>query len=122
MTISLKNINNDLIALSNQRRTMNGQRLMKTLSANFLLPRYALIATIIAISLVAFSLGGCGQKGGLYLSDTEQGVVTSSAVLDSTSQPQDAAFAGIDDDAYQTERYLEEQQILPEPSDDPNDY
>jgi hypothetical protein len=56
------------------------------------------------------------------LADTEQGLITSAEVLDSTSQPQDAAFAGVDDDEYKRTRYLEEQQVLPEPSDDANDY
>lgn len=70
----------------------------------------------------ALSLSGCGQKGSLYLADTDQGLATSSEVLESTSQPQDAAFAGVDDDEYKRTRYLEEQQVLPEPSDDPNDY
>jgi predicted small lipoprotein YifL len=67
-------------------------------------------------------LSGCGQKGPLYLADTEQGLITSAEVLDSTSQPQDAAFAGVDDDEYKRTRYLEEQQVLSEPSDDANDY
>jgi len=91
---------------------------MKTQKLNIILPKI----TAIGITLVALGLSGCGQKGPLYLADTEQGLVTSSEVLESTSQPQDAAFAGVDDDEYERTRYLEEQQVLPEPSDDPNDY
>ncbi|MGM8886293.1 LPS translocon maturation chaperone LptM [Psychrobacter sp. 1U2] len=91
---------------------------MKTQKPNVILLKFS----VIGITLVALGLSGCGQKGPLYLADTEQGLVTSSEVLESTSQPQDAAFAGVDDDEYERTRYLEEQQVLPEPSDDPNDY
>lgn len=74
-------------------------------------------------SAVLLSLSGCGQKGGLYLAESgSQTIVNSSEVLASTSHPQDAAFAGIDDDNYQKTRYLEQKQILPEATDDPNDY
>ena len=76
-----------------------------------------------ATSLAVLTLTGCGQKGGLYLVDpATQTVTSSSEVLASTSNPQDAAFAGIDDDEYQRTRYLEQQQVFPEVSDDPNDY
>ncbi|MGM8870249.1 LPS translocon maturation chaperone LptM [Psychrobacter sp. 2Y5] len=91
---------------------------MKTQKPNFILPKI----TAISITLVALGLSGCGQKGPLYLADSEQELVTSSEVLESTSQPQDAAFAGVNDGEYERTRYLEEQQVLPEPSDDPNDY
>lgn len=91
---------------------------MKTQKPTFIPSNF----TAIGIALVALSLSGCGQKGSLYLADTDQGLVTSSEVLESTSQPQDAAFASVDDDEYKRTRYLEEQQVLPEPSDDPNDY
>lgn len=91
---------------------------MMTMKKNLLLPRYAFFS----LALIALGLSGCGQKGPLYLADTDQGLVTSSEVLESTSQPQDAAFAGVDDTEYERERYLEQQQILPEPSEDPNDY
>ncbi|GAA0796681.1 hypothetical protein GCM10009110_00070 [Psychrobacter piscatorii] len=68
-------------------------------------------------------LSGCGQKGALYLPESSsQTIEGSQSVLNSTSHPQDAAFAGIDDDTYQKNDYLDEQQILPEPSTDPNDY
>lgn len=88
-------------------------------SKNLLSTRYVFVS----ITLIALGLSGCGQKGPLYLADTNQGLVTSSERLESTSQPQDAAFAGVDDDEYERTRYLEQQQIiLPEPSDDPNDY
>lgn len=88
------------------------------------LKRDSLLAQFTFIGLVAaLSLSGCGQKGALYLADNEKGLVTSSERLKSTSQPQDAAFSDIGDESYERERYLEQQQIiLPEPSDDPNDY
>lgn len=84
--------------------------------------RHASYGLIIG-SAVLLSLSGCGQKGGLYLAESgSQTIVSSSEVLASTSHPQDAAFAGIDDDNYQKTRYLEQKQILPEATDDPNDY
>lgn len=89
--------------------------------------RQVIFTSIIGLTLLT-SITGCGQKGSLYLVDADsqsadfRGTRTSSAVLESTSQPQDAAFASVDDDDYQRRRYLEQQQVLPEPSDDPNDY
>ncbi len=81
------------------------------------------VATLFIGSVVMLGLSGCGQKGDLYLADSSSQTIEGSAsVLDSTSHPQDAAFAGIDDDNYQKNRYLEEQMVLPEPSTDPNDY
>ncbi len=76
-----------------------------------------------AISLATLAMTGCGQKNDLYLVDpVTQTVTTSPDGLASTSNPQDAAFADLDDSDYQQERYLEQQQIFPEVSDDPNDY
>jgi predicted small lipoprotein YifL len=81
------------------------------------------VATLVIGSVVMIGLSGCGQKGALYLADSSsQTIEGSSSVLSSTSNPQDAAFAGIDDDTYEKNDYLDEQQILPEPSTDPNDY
>lgn len=81
------------------------------------------VATLFIGSAVIVGLSGCGQKGDLYLADSSSQTIEGNAsVLDSTSHPQDAAFAGIDDDNYQKTRYLEEQMVLPEPSTDPNDY
>ena len=74
------------------------------------------------LTFLTLVLSGCGQKGTLYLADTDQGLVTSSEVSESSGRPQDEAFAGLDDEEYERTRYLEQQQILPEPSDDPNDY
>ncbi len=92
---------------------------MMNTSKNLLSTRYVFVS----ITLIAIGLSGCGQKGPLYLADANQGLVTSSERLESTSQPQDAAFAGVDDAEYERTRYLEQQQIiLPEPSNDPNDY
>ncbi|MGO2386142.1 MAG: LPS translocon maturation chaperone LptM [Psychrobacter sp.] len=82
-----------------------------------------IVATLFIGSAVIVGLSGCGQKGDLYLADSSSQTIEGNAsVLDSTSHPQDAAFAGIDDDNYQKTRYLEEQMVLPEPSTDPNDY
>ncbi|MGO3756765.1 LPS translocon maturation chaperone LptM [Psychrobacter celer] len=70
-----------------------------------------------AVSLLVLS--GCGQKGGLYLvDDSRQTVQQSTETLDSTSHPQDTAFAGIDDDKHQPRDDWQ----LPAPSTDPNDY
>ena len=81
------------------------------------------IVTFMLGSAVMIGVSGCGQKGALYLADSSsQTIEGSPSVLSSTSHPQDAAFAGIDDDTYQKNDYLDEQQILPEPSTDPNDY
>ncbi|MBP2279424.1 putative small lipoprotein YifL [Psychrobacter sp. PL15] len=96
-------------------------------SLSVTISRQAIHALIIG-STVMFGVTGCGQKGALYLADTSSQTVamssdnTNSEVLDSTSNPQDAAFAGIDDDDYQKSRYLEQKQVLPDASDDPNDY
>lgn len=90
---------------------------LKTEHANAARVSRRVLSTFIMGSVVMLGISGCGQKGALYLTDASgQTVQESTAVLASTSQPQDAAFAGIDDD----------QQIsdfeLPEPSNDPNDY
>ena len=70
-----------------------------------------------AVSLLVLS--GCGQKGGLYLvDDSRQTVQQSTETLDSTSHPQDTAFAGFDDDKHQPRDDWQ----LPAPSTDPNDY
>ncbi|WP_296244048.1 MULTISPECIES: LPS translocon maturation chaperone LptM [unclassified Psychrobacter] len=82
---------------------------------------YKLIVATLVIG--SASLVGCGQKGDLYLTEpSSQTVKDNVPALESSSHPQDAAFTGIDDDDYQKQRYLEQQQVLPEPSDDPNDY
>lgn len=84
------------------------------------------IVALIMGSAVMIGLTGCGQKGALYLADTSSQTVTNSSdasaseMIDSTSNPQDAAFAGSDDDDYQNTRYLE--QKLAEVSADTNDY
>jgi len=82
--------------------------------------RQAFYALIVG-GAVMLGITGCGQKGALYLADTSsQTVKNSSEVLDSTSNPQDAAFAGIDDDDYEKTRYLD--QVLADVNADPNDY
>lgn len=89
-------------------------------------------ATIVASRLIGVSiisgammvgLTGCGQKGDLYLVNNDNQMVSSSSeAIDSSSNPQDAAFEGIDDADYQKTRYLEQKQVLPDVTDDPNDY
>lgn len=97
-------------------------RLFSMPNARSFATRQVIFRGVIGLTLLT-GVTGCGQKGGLYLVDSDsQSIRTSSEVLASTSQPQDAAFASIGDDDYQRQRYLEQQQILPEPSDDPNDY
>ncbi len=105
-THDIKNPNNAVLALS---------PLMKM--------GYRKVCTLAFSSALLIGLTACGQKGELYLVDpSSQTVTSSSEVLESTSNPQDAAFADIDDNDYQKTRYLEQKQILPEASDDPNDY
>lgn len=79
---------------------------------------------LIVASTSLVGMTGCGQKGALYLvDDSDQTTIeTSSAVLNSGSQPQDTAFDNLDDTDYDKTRYLEQKQILPDVSDDPNDY
>lgn len=91
----------------------------QNLSANS--GRHAIWALMIG-SAVMLGLSGCGQKGDLYLAEPSSQTVAASDQLDSTSHPQDAAFATIDDDNYDKSSYLEQQQVLPSASDDPNDY
>jgi len=92
-------------------------------TSSFVRTSRQVVATLFIGSAVIVGLSGCGQKGDLYLADSSSQTIEGNAsVLDSTSHPQDAAFAGIDDDNYQKTRYLEEQMVLPEPSTDPNDY
>lgn len=89
------------------------------------LPRYAVIiaSMLILAMLVMLGLTGCGQKGELYLVDaSSQTVTTSSEALDSTSNPQDAAFANLGDEESQRTHDLEQQQMLSDINDDPNDY
>ena len=76
-----------------------------------------ILGTSIAIASAAL-LVGCGQKGDLYLVDSgSQAIKNSTAILDRGSNPQDAAFANIDDNQQDTADFQ-----LPEPSSDPNDY
>ncbi|MGP9518124.1 LPS translocon maturation chaperone LptM [Psychrobacter sp. AOP7-C1-14] len=92
-------------------------------ASSFVRTSCQIVATLFIGSAIIVGLSGCGQKGDLYLADSSsQTIEDNTSVLDSTSHPQDAAFAGIDDDNYQKTRYLEEQMVLPEPSTDPNDY
>lgn len=82
-----------------------------------------IMSTLILGSTLVVGLTGCGQKGALTLAEpSSQTVASGSEMLDSSSHPQDAAFATIDDDNYQKTRYLEQKQVLPDTNDDPNDY
>ena len=77
--------------------------------------------TIATLVIGATALAGCGQKGDLYLTESSsQTVKDNTAVLESTSHPQDAAFAKIDDNRNNQQNTDNFQ--LPEPSTDPNDY
>lgn len=81
------------------------------------------LCLVLLTSVLLLSLSGCGQKGELYLVDSSsQKLSGSTKVLDSSSNPQDAVFAGINDGDYQQTRHLEQKQLLPEVSNDPNDY
>lgn len=79
-----------------------------------------MLGTSIAIASAAL-LTGCGQKGDLYLVDSGKAVRDSTAILDSGSNPQDAAFAKIDGNQQNNEQDTDDFQ-LPEPNSDPNDY
>lgn len=80
---------------------------------------YKLIAATLVIGSTV--LTGCGQKGDLYLvASSSQTVEINSPVLDSSSHPQDAAFAKIDDN--QNSEQNTDNFQLPKPSTDPNDY
>ena len=84
--------------------------------------RHNLYSGILVAAVAMISLVGCGQKGDLYLVDSGSKVVQGSAdILESGSNPQDAAFAKIDGDYQNNEQDTEGFQ-LPEPSSDPNDY
>lgn len=92
-------------------------------AASIVASRSGLMGALIVSGAMLVGLTGCGQKGDLYLVDNGSQMVTgSSEALDSTSHPQDAAFAGVDDADYQKTRYLEQKQVLPDVTDDPNDY
>lgn len=97
---------------------------LKTKHANAVHISRRALSTVLMGSVLMLSLSGCGQKGDLYLTDASNQTIQSSAVLESTSHPQDAAFAGIDDDNYQTitDGQKSSDFVLPEPSSDPNDY
>ena len=80
---------------------------------------YKLILTTLVLGSAV--LTGCGQKGDLYLTDSSSQTVKGNApALDSSSHPQDAAFAKIDDN--QNNEQNADSFQLPEPSTDPNDY
>ena len=87
---------------------------------------YNLYSVIFVATAAMTLLVGCGQKGDLYLVDSgNQAIKNSTAILDSGSNPQDAAFAKIDgsqdNNAQNNEQNTDDFQ-LPEPSSDPNDY
>ena len=91
--------------------------------------RYSIYNLIRSTSITIASavlLVGCGQKGDLYLVDSgNQAIKNSTAILDSGSNPQDAAFAKIDgsqDNGAQNNQQNTEGFQLPKPSTDPNDY
>lgn len=84
--------------------------------------RHNLCSVIFVATVAMTSLVGCGQKGDLYLVDSGSKVVQGSGdILESGSNPQDAAFAKVDGDYQNNEQNTDDFQ-LPEPSSDPNDY
>lgn len=106
-------------------------RLLYTSLARHLssLTKRSVTSLFIVASLTVLGISGCGQKGALYLADTSDAdsstqMVTAQtdAVLASGSQPQDTAFANLDDMNDDRARNLEQNQILPAVSDDPNNY
>lgn len=115
---------------TSQLSTMNRAKLsIKSVKEKALAPVAILnssgrfVCTLLLSATVMVGVTGCGQKGDLYLTDNDSQMVTSSSeMLDSTSDPQDAAFAGLNDDDYQNQRDLEQEQVLPDGMDDPNDY
>lgn len=116
-----------LITMTVAKSSINVANKKPRLPIAILASRYRLIGALTISGAMMVGLAGCGQKGDLYLVDTtadtnSQMVTGSSDVLDSTSNPQDAAFAGVDDNDYQKTRYLEQKQVLPDVTDDPNDY
>ena len=121
-----------LMLTTSQLSTMNRAKLsIKNVKEKVLSPAAILnssgrfVCTLLLSATVMVGVTGCGQKGVLYLADTatdSQMVTSSSEMLDSTSDPQDAAFAGLNDDDYQNQRDLEQEQVLPDGIDDPNDY
>ena len=104
------------------------RRTSKTEYANMITISRRAVSTLIISSVVILGVSGCGQKGELYLANADgQSAQSSTAVLDSTSHPKDAAFAGIDDDSTNNANNVSNTQNaqdfeLPEPSTDPNDY
>ena len=106
----------------NKAKSSRLKFMINSIMINNTRPQFILIAASV-VALSSLGIAGCGQKGDLYLVDASSQTVTdSSDVLDSTSNPQDAAFAGIDDSDYQKERYLEQKQVLADVTNDPNDY
>lgn len=100
------------------------RRTSKTEYATMITVSRRIVSTLMISGVVTLAVSGCGQKGDLYLVNADgQTAQSSTAVLDSTSHPQDAAFAGIDDDVNNTSGTQNAQDFeLPEPSRDPNDY
>ena len=98
-------------------------RIIRSRSVSLRMVSSRIIGMLLVTGTLMTALTGCGQKGDLYLADSNSQMVTgSSESLDSTSNPQDAAFAGLDDAEYEQSRDLEQKQLLPGATDDPNDY
>ena len=115
-TSQLSTMNRAKLSIKNVKEKVLSPALTVNSSGRF-------VCTLLLSATVMVGVTGCGQKGALYLAHTDSQMVTSSSeVLDSTSDPQDAAFAGLDDADYQKTRYLEQKQVLPDVTDDPNDY
>ncbi|MBH0084921.1 lipoprotein [Psychrobacter sp. SCQQ22] len=75
------------------------------------------ISALIIGSAVMFGLTGCGQKGDLYLADSNSSKAAGSEMLSNAGESNNAASASNDK---QNARYLE--QVLSDVNEDSNDY
>ena len=75
------------------------------------------ISALIIGSAVMLGLTGCGQKGDLYLADSNSSKAAGSEMLTNAGEPKNAESASNDE---QNARYLE--QVLSDVNEDPNDY
>ena len=78
--------------------------------------RRAVSALIIGSALM-LGLTGCGQKGDLYLADSNSSKAAGSEMLSNAGESQSTVSASNDE---QNARYLE--QVLSDVNEDPNDY
>ena len=75
------------------------------------------VSALIIGATVMMGLAGCGQKGDLYLADSNSSKAAGSEMLSNAGGSDNAASATSDE---QDARYLE--QVLSDVNEDPNDY